>query len=189
MKKLYVYVDETGQDTLGKFFLVSIVISQRAVIDKLKKSLEKLEKSSGKKILKWTKTPLNRKIKYIEGLLKIPTLKKNIYYAVYHRTTDYELAVSHTIVWSVLEKTKHQPRQAKILIDGISEATARRVSKNLTQLGLRRKRIKSAHFRGEIIIRLADALAGFLRDYEEKQPYAIKIFRELSLANFIIKRP
>jgi hypothetical protein len=29
-EKLYCYVDETGQDTMGKFFIVSVVVFEKA---------------------------------------------------------------------------------------------------------------------------------------------------------------
>ena len=51
-QKLYCYVDETGQDTFGQLFLVSVVItgSER---DDLRRQLRKIEKESGKKQKKW----------------------------------------------------------------------------------------------------------------------------------------
>ena len=46
-KKLYCYVDETGQDTKGRFFLVAIVITGEER-EELIKELEKIEATAKK---------------------------------------------------------------------------------------------------------------------------------------------
>jgi len=40
VKKLYCYIDETGQDTLGKIFIVSVIITE-SERDALRKKLER----------------------------------------------------------------------------------------------------------------------------------------------------
>jgi len=54
MQKLYCYVDETGQDTKGRLFLVAVVVlvSDR---ENLRSKLRKAEQISGKGIKKWMK--------------------------------------------------------------------------------------------------------------------------------------
>ncbi len=47
MQKIYCYVDETGQDTKGEFFLVSVVIAKDER-DNLIEKLEEIERSTGK---------------------------------------------------------------------------------------------------------------------------------------------
>ena len=46
-QKIYCYVDETGQDTLGELFIVSVVVNS-ADRDALVAVLEKIERTSGK---------------------------------------------------------------------------------------------------------------------------------------------
>lgn len=46
MKKLYCFVDETGQDTKGKFFLVSVVLKGEEGLNDLEQKLLKIESSS-----------------------------------------------------------------------------------------------------------------------------------------------
>jgi len=48
MKKLYYYVDETGQDTQGKFFLVCVVVVDTTFRDRVEKRLLAMEKRSKK---------------------------------------------------------------------------------------------------------------------------------------------
>ena len=59
MSKLYCYVDETGQDTEGRFFLVSVVVTG-VERDEMRTWLETVEKESGKGILKRTKASFER---------------------------------------------------------------------------------------------------------------------------------
>ena len=46
-KKIYCYVDETGQDTMGILFLVSIIVAE-GEHDSLRGKLQKIESASGK---------------------------------------------------------------------------------------------------------------------------------------------
>ncbi|HUC89672.1 MAG TPA: DUF3800 domain-containing protein [Patescibacteria group bacterium] len=52
--KLYCYIDETGQDTLGDFFIVAIIVTDNSQRE-LEKKLEAIEAATGKKT-KWMKT-------------------------------------------------------------------------------------------------------------------------------------
>ena len=52
--KLYCYVDESGHDTLGRIFIVSVVVVKREK-DELLGFCELCEKESGKKGTKWRK--------------------------------------------------------------------------------------------------------------------------------------
>ena len=53
--KLYCYVDETGQDTKGALFVVSVAVTKKDR-DELRELLAKLEKASGKGKTKWVRT-------------------------------------------------------------------------------------------------------------------------------------
>jgi len=66
IKKLYCYVDETGQDTKGALFVVSVIIAQKDR-DEIVKLLENIERETGKKRTKWQGTGKMIKRKYIEG--------------------------------------------------------------------------------------------------------------------------
>jgi hypothetical protein len=56
-QKLYAYVDESGQDTLGELFLVSVVVTGEAR-EGLRKKLRTIERASGKQTKKWRKARL-----------------------------------------------------------------------------------------------------------------------------------
>ena len=48
-KKFYCYVDETGPDTRGRFFLVSVILAAQSDKDGLETIIEEIEKRTGKK--------------------------------------------------------------------------------------------------------------------------------------------
>jgi hypothetical protein len=53
MLKLYCWTDETGQDTKGKFFLVSILLSSKEQIEELRNRISEIEKKTkGQKIFR-----------------------------------------------------------------------------------------------------------------------------------------
>jgi len=64
MDKLYCYVDESGQDTGGRIFVVAIVGTGENR-DKLLDLCEKLEKVSGKRRDKWGRAKHERRMQYL----------------------------------------------------------------------------------------------------------------------------
>lgn len=65
--KFYCYVDETGQDTAGGIFIVTVVIPGNR--DEILEHLEKIEAQSGKEKFKWGKADPNKRFSYIETIL------------------------------------------------------------------------------------------------------------------------
>ncbi|MBM3209165.1 DUF3800 domain-containing protein [Candidatus Shapirobacteria bacterium] len=184
MQKLYCFVDETGQDTKGELFLVAIVLQEKSQIDLLEEQLEKLERITKKRKLKWTKTPDGAKQEYLLGLLGLTRLREAIYYSVYKESRDYTPLVSLTIAKAI---TARQSRDytVKIVIDGLSRREMEKVRKDLKKLAIRYKKIRGMKDEQSVFIRLADAMAGFLRDYTERQKYAGLLAEKLKEAKII----
>ena len=67
-QKLYCYVDESGQDTKGKIFLVSVVITGKER-DTLREKLKEIEKLSCKRKKKWSKAKRKQKESYVERII------------------------------------------------------------------------------------------------------------------------
>lgn len=78
-QKLYAYVDESGQDTKGIFFVVSILIlgDER---EKILRLLERFEKESGKKIMKWRKTRPEYRSRFLELIQTCPDVRRKIFF-------------------------------------------------------------------------------------------------------------
>lgn len=78
--KLYAYVDESGQDTKGALFLVAVVIAG-AERDVLRRRLAEIERATGKRERKWTKTPRDEQVRYLEMIIAVPELARRLYYS------------------------------------------------------------------------------------------------------------
>ena len=178
METLYCYTDETGQDTQGKFFLVSVVITG-PVRESVRCKLRVIERESGKGTKKWTKATLRQKTAYIERILDRDLFGGSIFYSEYADTTNYPTLIVETLA-RVLGRQDLRDRKIIIFIDGIGRTERRRVSVALRRRGVQPKKVRGLHHGSDEFIRVADAVAGFVRDYLEGKDYATKIYERAS---------
>lgn len=180
MLKLYCYVDETGQDTKGKFFLVSIVLSDKTDLDSLRTQLTKTEKETKGKS-KWTKTDNKKKAAFIKAVLALRILRNCLYYSVYQGSIAYTPLTALTISKSVIDKTKRiKSYKVYITIDGLNKSERDKIRKELKSLNISYGKIKlGLKDEQEVLLRLADALAGFIRDYLEGKKYALELINKV----------
>ncbi len=75
MDKLFCHVDENGQDTGGRIFVVSIVVTGENR-DKLLELCEQLEKVSGKRRDKWGRAKHERRTQYLRHILLMTGSRK-----------------------------------------------------------------------------------------------------------------
>ena len=71
-QKLYAYVHESGQDTRGSLFVVSVLVlaSDRETV---RQGLEHVERQSGKHSKKWHRARLRERQAHIEQVTHSPT--------------------------------------------------------------------------------------------------------------------
>jgi hypothetical protein len=141
-RKFYCYVDESGQDTSGQLFVVSVIVTGREARDQLERGLEQLEQSSGK------------------------------------RTSEYEALTTLTIAEAVNAVAKADYR-VTIVIDGLSTASRQRVTRELRRLKIAYDKVVGGREQSSALLRLADALAGLMRDFWEGQSYARDAYNNL----------
>lgn len=176
-QKLYCYVDETGQDTKGKLFVVSVVITKedRAEIYDL---LEKIERESGKKKTKWIQTKRDFKIAYVDRILNNKLFKHKIYYSLSQDTTAYKEITLITIASAITSSKDQENYKASIfIIDGLNKSEIPRVGANLRKIGIHTEKIRGIRDESDAIIRLADAIAGLIREQIEKVDYAQELYK------------
>lgn len=177
MLKLYCYTDETGQDTRGKFFLVSILLSDKEQLEELRIKISGIEKNTKGKT-KWTKTDNKRKISFLKIILNFKILKGNLYYSVYQDTTAYTPLVAMAVSKAVIHRTKNYEGRYKvnIVIDGLRKKDREIARKEFKNLNIKYNKIKvGLKDEQDILLRLADAMAGFIRDYLEGEKYAVNL--------------
>jgi len=182
MQKLYCYVDETGQDTKGKFFLVTVVILKKEQ-EIIKEKLEEIEKKSRKGIRKWFHTGQKRRENYLQQIIQSNLFKESIFYSKYENNAYMDLTVL-TTAKAILQKAK-KPYQATILVDGLKKSERYGFSAGLRKLKIHVRKVRGVKDESEPLIRLADAMAGFLRDYLEGQNYVKKLYQEAIRKNII----
>lgn len=185
-QKLYCYVDETGQDTQGRFFLVAIIISGEER-ENLIKGLEKIEKESLKGISKWRKVIPARRFAYLQMVLKNSLFLNKISYAAFSGRKDYQEMTIIATAKAIVSSAPMTNYEASVYIDGLG-----RTERYVVGAGLRHRHIKVKRVRGmtdesSALIRLTDAIAGFVRDYLEGDKNTKPLY-EKAISHSLIKK-
>lgn len=183
MQKLYCYVDETGQDTWGVLFLVSVVITEEER-DKIKEELFKIEQRSRKLAAKWHKTSQERRIQYLKEIVSRNIFKNQIFFSVYRKSQEYVDLTILTVAKAILKRASEE-YAATVFVDGLARGERRKFASGLRNLKVKIKKVRGARDEGDPLIRLADAFAGFLRDYTEGKIYAKELYDSAVSARII----
>jgi Protein of unknown function (DUF3800) len=176
-QKLYCYVDESGQDTRGALFVVAAVIAAEDR-ERVRDLLRLIEYESGKAKRKWTKATRRQRHAYMERVMQSSLLQGRLFYARFSQTTDYLPCVLHTTARALTISASGQPYQATVLIDGLQKAERPRVGQGLRQLKVAAKKVRGVRDESDEFIRLADATAGFVRDYLEGQDHVRQLYQQ-----------
>lgn len=167
-QKFYCYIDESGQDTQGKLFIVSVVVAAWER-DQLIQMCKTIEQESGKGRVKWIKTGYQQRLNYIQQVLSQPIFQRRLNFAVYRHTRDYAGVTTHTIA-QALSATGETDYKATILIDGLPRTQERLVGNQLHQLGIHTRKVRGVKKdENDALIRLADAICGLVRAATEGQ--------------------
>lgn len=185
-KKLYCYVDETGQDTEGRFFLVAIVITGEER-EELLKELEKIEAKSLKGISKWKKTSPQRRMDYMQGILDSRLFVDKISYAAFSDSRDYQELTIIATSKAIISAAPLNNYEASVYIDALGGKERMEVAAGLRERHIKIKKVRGISDQSNALIRLADAVAGFVRDYLEGNE-EIKIIYKKALELGLIKK-
>jgi hypothetical protein len=161
MQKLYCYVDETGQDTSGKFLLVSLALFG-AERDDILNVLETIEQKSGKGKVKWIRVKDDVRRAYLDAVLANPSFHGNLMYAVYRDTTAYTQHLAQTVKLAI-ERVAEPDYKATIIVDGLEGRQKQLFTNLIRSLGVRHKTVRGMRDETDAFIRLADAICGFAR--------------------------
>ena len=174
-QKLYCYVDETGQDTQGGLFLVALVVTDERR-DALAAEAECIEERTGKGIAKWRKASFARRVQYIKAVLSSPLFQDSLFFASYENTSAYLDLTILSIARAVLQKAGDADYKATIIVDGLRAPEVAHFAAALRQLRIGVRKVRGMKDESNSLLRLADAVCGFVRDYLEGQEYT-KEFR------------
>ena len=175
--KLYCYVDESGQDTEGRLFVVSVVITgpQR---DQALTLCERIEAETGKGRVKWVRTSYERRLAYIERVLSEPLLQGSLYASISYDTRAYLSFTVETIAWAI-DASTNQPYKATVLIDGLPRSHEREVGSALRRLNIKTFKVRGIRKdENDALIRLADGVCGLVRAAVEGQVEMREVFEQ-----------
>jgi hypothetical protein len=166
--KLFCYVDETGQDTLGDLFIVAVIVvpSNR---EQVRLICEAIERQSGKHRLKWYESSQPVRIAYVRSLLSQLPDDVQLCFAHYQNSLDYLTLTVDAIANTINQSAKQGPeRTADVkvtaLVDGLPRSQERAVGSRLRRRGLRIDKVRGVkREENDVLLRLADALCGFVR--------------------------
>ena len=168
MEKLYAYVDETGQETAGAFFLVAVVVAGENR-EALLEWLPSVEQATGKGKTPWHKSRHAAREAYMDRVLSESRLGGSVFYSVYPDTRAYRDLTLLTVAKALGERSGGNPYKVTVIIDGLLRNEVHLVSVGLRRLRVPIRKVRGARDESHALVRLADAMAGFLRDAEEGQ--------------------
>ena len=185
VQKLYAYVDESGQDTEGKFFVVGIVVTEENR-DRIMKELEAIEEASGKNTIKWHSARPQYREKYLSLVARSPLLINQAFFDTFTNGKQYIEMSSYATARAILRKAE-KDYSASIFVDGFNKRELSRFEQGLKEL-----RIKKRKFRGvrrdenNALIRFADAVCGLVRDVEDSNETAMALLKQLMKKGVLI---
>jgi hypothetical protein len=177
-EKIYAYVDESGQDTKGLIFVVSILVFETEKNDILA-ALEEAEKESRKKNIKWNKSKHEFRKAYIEKISNMEILKGKIFFDIFSDTKKYIELTSYATAKAVLRKSDGDYK-ATIFVDGLKKKEIEKFIKGLRDLKIRTKKVQGVKKdENNAFIRLVDSVCGLVRDANEENKWAIKMVEKM----------
>ena len=186
--KFYCYVDETGQDTEGKIFIVSILLFDKER-EQLEIFLENLEKETGKGKFKWGKVKPDKRLLYLTKIFINKRFTGKLCYSIYKNSKDYHTITILSIAKAINTSIKQKNYLVTVLIDGLGKHQQRYYGNQLHHLGIHTRKIRGiTKDENNVFIRLADSIAGFIRDIlEGEKGKAKKLFEKAKEDKVIIE--
>lgn len=177
-KKLYCYVDESGQDTKGTLFVVVTVIVAEAR-EEHREFLRSIEKLSRRGPHKWTKSTRAQRYAYVEEFVKGTRLRKSVFFSRFSNTTNYQDCIVKALSDAVSSVAGKEVCELHVIIDGISKRECHQIGPALRRRGkfLIRK-VRGMRDESDEFIRLADSIAGLIRDDQDGIEPIREIYKE-----------
>jgi hypothetical protein len=160
-KKLYCYVDETGQDDTSSVFVVVAVVSDENQ-DELRHSLLQIEDGARTGNRKWHKSHLTRRIKYLNVVIDKSVAAGSIFFGAYPKPLPYFFPFVDVLERAIKTRASGS-YSARVYVDGIDRKKAGELTNALRMRGVTLDLVKSRRDESEPLIRLADMWAGCIR--------------------------
>lgn len=170
MHKLFCYVDESGQDTQGRLFVVAVVVLAENR-DELERRCLQYETESKKGSRKWNKSDPDHRLTYLRKIFNDTDFKGAFCVRVareIERTQFDEITIA-TIARTLQLKNPETAPRSEIFVDGLSKSMQAVYATQLRRHGIMGARIHRVRDESNPLVRLADALAGFVREATQEE--------------------
>ena len=172
MQKLYCYVDESGQDTSGRIFVVGVVAVLDEHQDEFTHLVNDIERKIGKH-KKWSDSPDELNLAYMQQvILQIGELATG-HFEIHHQPSNYMIATIETTI-NVITSYENYGK-ASVTIDGLPKLSAREAGVMLRKRGVNVYSVQGRADDYVTLLRLADAICGLVRDDRKADQAAQKI--------------
>jgi hypothetical protein len=162
-RKLFVYVDEAGQDDTSQFFVVSTIVAENEQSQMLEQLLA-IEAESKTRGLKWQQSRHERRVKYLTLVLNRKVGAGGVYIGRYQKPVSYTSPLIYVIEHAVKDRDIAKGYyQAIVRVDGINRKVGVMLTNALRAQGISLALVKGKKDEGEPLIRLADMWAGCIR--------------------------
>lgn len=190
--KFYCFVDETGQDARSSQFVVAVIVISSTAIDQTKAALADLEKTSGKREKKWTKSAVGVRCTFWQGLVGIGSLRGCVFVKRFPKQLgrqDYLVLTIETIrqVLMVVAASSSSA-EATVIVDGLQKPLYRtvRVGASIPP-AIRVRKVRGLPEESDEFLRVADAVAGCARASSEGMEYARSLYEAALTAKLVLE--
>lgn len=174
--KTYLYVDETGSLD-GAFFMVVVLAIPAHQRETLEHLVAQLEMTSGRGNHKWTRTAVKYKMAWLALLEPVLAQLAPVYWREYRHGKDFVVWTAETVTDVAAGFDPGTLFYAKL--DGYNQAELEVVRKMMRGKGLSWKKLVGGRDQADPMLRMADALAGLLREVKEQDTRILAAFEKL----------
>ncbi len=182
-KKLYCFVDETGQDIGSDFFIVVSIVTEAELLG-LKTELLNLEEETKIGLKKWHKSRSPKREEFLRLVVNRSLAAGEVYYGQYKKPLPFFLPMLETIT-KALEATNKKSHEVIVYVDGIDIQKARELTNALRLKGIKLPHVRSARDESEVLIRLADRWAGCIRASIENNAQSREVVSQAVNKNYL----
>jgi hypothetical protein len=188
MPKLYCYVDENGMETEGRIFIIAVVVVAGDPLPVFTQC-EEFERISDKGKFKWRKAERLKRLDYLRRAFRSPALHGRSCYVVFRGTNDYEAATVEGIARVLRYFEAAQGYKTFVYIDALSKSKRREYGALLRKSGVSTYKVQGVtKEENNALVRLADAIAGFVRDaLDGDSDEIVALFEEAKSASTLIE--
>ncbi len=160
-EKVYVYLDESGQNSASRFFVVVAVVCA-SFQEELRAQLRDIERSTGTGGKKWHKLRHENRMQYLMLVLERKIVAQSVYTAHYKKPIPFFFPMV-AILEKAIKDSVHGAYEAQVYVDGIDVQKGKELTNALRACGISLRAVKGRRDESEPLIRLADMWAGCLR--------------------------